>query len=232
MKLLLVEDEAMLLKIVTKGLKKCGYAVDNAIDGEQALELYEINEYDLIVLDLNLPKIDGIEVLEQIRKKDKEIKILILSARSEIEDKITGLDMGANDYLIKPFDFKELEVRIRSLLRRTFIQQDVVLIYENIKVDTSKKSVSIDDFTLDLTKKEYSILEYLMLNKNNIISSEKLIEHIWDSDVDLFSNSLKFHIHSLKKKLSAILGEKEIIKNIRGQGYIILESEGTTIDAK
>ncbi|SFA81485.1 response regulator transcription factor [Clostridium frigidicarnis] len=230
MKLLLVEDEIMLSNIICKGLKKCGYAIDLAFDGEEAIELFEINEYDLIILDLNLPKIDGIEVLSLIRQKNNEIKILILSARSEIDDKITGLDNGANDYLVKPFDFKELDARIRCLLRRSFIQNPTILNFENIKMDTSLKSVFIDEHLINLTKKEYSIFEYLMLNKNKVISSEELIEHIWDSDVDLFSNSLKFHIHSLKKKLSMILGEKEIIKNIRGQGYTILENQGEDYD--
>lgn len=226
MKLLLVEDEKMLAKIVLKGLKKCGYAVDHAEDGEQAIEFYEVNQYDLLILDLNLPKVDGIDVLKYIREKDKETKVLILSARFEVEDRIIGLDTGANDYLVKPFDFNELEARIRCLLRRSFIDNDVILTFENIKVDTAKKYVLINDLVVDLTKKEYSILEYLISNKNKVISAEELMEHIWESDVDLFSNPLKFHIHSLKKKISSVLGEKEIIRNIRGQGYIISEEVG------
>lgn len=225
MKLLLVEDEIMLSKIVAKGLKKCGYAVDIAKDGEEAIELYEINEYDLIVLDLNLPKIDGIDVLKEIRQKNNVIKILILSARSEIDDKIIGLDMGANDYLVKPFDFNELEARIRCLLRRSFIQNNVVITCENLSVDTAKKCAFTDNTIIDLTKKEYSILEYLILNKDKVISSEELIEHIWDSDVDLFSNSLKFHIYSLKKKLFSAIKNPDLIKNIRGQGYIMNSGE-------
>lgn len=127
MKLLVVEDEPVLPKAIAKGMRKKGYAVDCAEDGEEALELYEINEYDLMILDLNLPKIDGMEVLRRIRSKDQELRILILSARSSVEDKINGLDCGSNDYLTKPFDFGELEARVRGLLRRQFKMQELKL---------------------------------------------------------------------------------------------------------
>lgn len=221
MKLLIVEDEIMLLNLIVKGLKKSGYAVDQAEDGEKALEQYETNEYDLIVLDLNLPKIDGIDVLTTIRSTDPNVKILILSARSEIEDRITGLDLGANDYLVKPFDFRELEARIRSLLLRNFTQEDNVLSYKNIVLDMKRKSVTYEHNLIDLTKKEYGILEYLMLHKDEVISTEQLIEHVWESNADLFSNSFKFHMSSLKKKLASVTGDSSIISNLRGQGYII-----------
>ncbi|XKO55218.1 response regulator transcription factor [Lysinibacillus fusiformis] len=225
MKLLLVEDEAVLSRIIYKGLKKSGYAVDTAFDGKEALELFEINEYDLIILDLNLPKMDGIEVLEQIRVQNEDVKILILSARSAIHDKIMGLDCGANDYLIKPFDFQELDARIRNLLRRSFSQKSAIISFENITLDSSKKIVLVDGEMIHVTKKEYAILEYLMLHQNKVISSEELIEHVWDSETDLFSNSLKFHIHSLRKKIADVLGEIEVIQTIRGQGYIITEND-------
>lgn len=220
MKLLLVEDNTSLSQIISKGLKKCSYAVDSAYDGEEAIESFDVNEYDLIILDLNLPKIDGLDVLKHIRTSNKLVKIIILSARSEIEDRVKGLDMGANDYLIKPFDFIELEARIRCLLRQRFIQESSILKYKDIQMDINNKSVSVGNNELKLTKKEYLILEFLLINKGNVISAETLVEHVWESDVDLFSNSLKSHMYSLKKKLSEYI-EYDIVKNNRGLGYII-----------
>ncbi|MGL4791868.1 MAG: response regulator transcription factor [Anaerotignaceae bacterium] len=214
MKLLIVEDEVQLSNILGRGLKKLGYAVDFAYDGEEALELTDINQYDLIVLDLNLPKIDGLSVLSKIRSINPTIKILILSAKNQLSDKIEGLDLGANDYLTKPFDFLELEARIRALLRRNFFQQSTIIDYAGIRIDTSKKQVFIENNLIELTKKEYSILEYLALKKEMVISAEELIEHIWDSETDLFSNALKFHMSSLRKKLNI-----NCIQTVRGYGY-------------
>ncbi len=222
MKILLVEDEEMLAAIIAKGLRKVGYAVDTVFDGEEALEYYDIYEYDIIILDLNIPKIDGLDVLRTIRKKDTDQKILILSARTKVNERILGLDEGANDYLIKPFDFGELEARIRNLLRRNFSGIPTTIVLNNFTIDTNAKRVTCNNDTLNLTRKEYSIFEYLILNKNKIISAEKLVEHIWDSEFDPFSNTLRYHIHTLKKKLSDFSNE-EIIKTIRGQGYIIEE---------
>lgn len=228
MKLLLVEDEEMLSSIITKGLCKLGYAVDTVYDGEEALYNYEINEYDLIILDLNIPKIDGLEVLQTIRKNDMDTKILILSARTKIGDRIIGLDEGANDYLIKPFDFGELDARIRNLLRRNFIGTSSILTLDKFRIDTNAKKVCYENEILNLTRKEYNIFEYLLLHKNQMISAEHIIEHIWDNEFDPFSNTVRYHIHMLKKKLLNY-SDKEIIKNIRGQGYIIEEEKNETI---
>lgn len=217
MKLLLVEDEELLAGAVAKGLRKMGFAVDQAYDGEEAMHAYEINIYDLIILDLNLPVLDGMDVLSQIRKRDNEVKILILSARSDINDRVLGLNEGANDYLIKPFDFEELVARIHNLMRRTFSQTPAALTAGRVAIDILSKTVLLDNIVLPLTNKEYSILEYLMLHQGHVISQSKLIEHVWDSDADPFSNALKFQLHSLKKKL----GKADIITNVRGQGYII-----------
>lgn len=218
MKLLLVEDEAMLSKSVSKGLKLLGYALDCAFDGEEALEMYAINEYDLMILDLNLPKLDGIEVLRRIREKDKDFRILILSARNSLEDKITGLDSGSNDYLTKPFDFMELEARIRSLLRRNFKTDSSSLCCGRLNLDTAKRQVRYAGEAVALTRKEYALLEYLFSRLGETVSAEELIEHAWDSEADLFSNSFRFHIHSLRKKLDAA-GASEYIITKRGQGY-------------
>ena len=221
MKILLAEDEKLLSSAIAKGLKKVGYAVDQTYDGEEALEYLEINKYDLLILDLNMPKADGITVLKTLRGTDTELKVLILSARSEIEDKVMGLDCGANDYLSKPFDFEELTARIRNLLRWSFTYKESLLICGGLELDMLGKTVSIDSLPINLTNKEYSILEYLMFHMGKVISAEEIIEHVWDSEVDLFSNSFKYHMHSLKKKLSA--GGGDCIKNIRGQGYVIRE---------
>jgi DNA-binding response OmpR family regulator len=223
MKVLFVEDEEELSKIVARGLEKCGYAVDTAYDGEEALDYYKINEYDVIILDLNIPKIDGLEVLRDIRQNDKRSKILILSARNAVDDRVQGLDMGANDYLSKPFDFLELEARIRSLTRIAYIQQENVLSCGDLKLNMATKVVSFNSAKLSLTKKEYAILEYMMLKKEHAISTEEILNHVWDSNADLFPNTLKYHIHSLKKKLAEISCSQKMIQNIRGIGYKIVE---------
>ena len=163
-----------------------------------------------------MPKLDGNEVLKEIRKDNREIKIIILSARSEVEDKVIGLDLGANDYLAKPFHFKELEARVRALLRRDFLIQPSVLTSMGLSLNTSNKKVIFDGEEVILTKKEYAILECLMLNKGKVISGEELIEHVWDCEVNLFTNAFKVHINALRKKLP-----KDFIKNVRGSGYYV-----------
>lgn len=224
MKILLVEDEKLLSKSVAKGLAMLGYAVDCAYDGEEALYLYEINEYDLMILDLNLPKVDGMEVLRRIRAQDADFRILILSARNSLDDKITGLDSGSNDYLTKPFEFAELEARIRSLLRRDFTTRDTTLRCGRLGMDTAARRVFCEGKEIELTRKEYALLEYLMTHAGRVMSAEELIEHAWDSEADLFSNSFRFHIHSLRKKLEAA-GAGDYIVTQRGQGYRIQNPE-------
>lgn len=216
MKILVVEDEYALQTALAAGLKKKGYEVDCASDGQEALDMYFEFTYDLVVLDLNLPKLDGIEVLKEIRLDNELAKVIILSARSEIDDKVIGLDLGANDYLAKPFQFKELDARIRALLRRDFVSVDSKLIINDIVIDTAKKQVYRNDVLIDLTKKEYGILEYLSLNRKRIVSSEELIEHVWGSDVDPFISSIKVHLNSLRKKIG-----EEVILNKRGIGYYV-----------
>lgn len=225
MKLLFVEDEEELSDIISRGLRRCGYAVDTAYDGEEALDYYGVNEYDAVVLDLNLPKVDGLEVLKRIRRKDRTTKILILSARSAVDDRVQGLDLGANDYLTKPFDFLELEARLRTLTRIAYLQQENELSCGGIRLNMAAREVSFREAALSLTKKEYAVLEYLMLHKGRVVSAEELLNHIWDSEAELFPDSVKYHIHSLKRKLADAGCDGEPIRNVRGMGYKIEEAE-------
>lgn len=222
MRILIVEDEIELCDTIAEGLLIDGYAVDTCYDGLDAYEQLLVENYDLVVLDLNLPNIDGIEILEKIRKINNEIKILILSARTSVYDKVKGLDLGANDYLAKPFDFEELEARIRSLLRRKFSQEDYILKFNKVSLDTKKRIVYINDKTIELTKKEKSILEYMILNSERVISQEELIDHVWDINANSISNSVRVHIASLRKKLKNEMNY-EIIKTKIGEGYYLDE---------
>jgi len=220
-KLLIVEDEVLLSRSLSKGLRRLGYAVDCAFDGEEALELLEINAYDLMVLDINIPKINGLDVLKKIREAGSRLPVIILSAKNTVFDKVKGLDCGSNDYLTKPFDFLELEARIRNLLRQNTGLNDSVVRCGEASIDTSAKKAYWGGTLLDLTKKEYSILQYLLHHPDTVISAEELIEHVWDSEVDLFSNSFRFHIHSLRKKIKDAGSTSDFIITIRGQGYMV-----------
>lgn len=221
MKLLLVEDESVLSQVLAKGLRKLGYGVDCALDGEQALDMLEYNAYDLMVLDLNLPGISGFEVLEAVASEKPGVKILILTAQGETDLKVKGFSLGANDYLTKPFDFQELAARIQALLRREFRMRPKVYIVRGLRVDVWKREVRYAHRMVELTRKEYAILEYLLAHMGQVTDGETLIEHVWDRDDSLFSNSLKFHISSLRKKLRECGVRENIIETVRGQGYVI-----------
>ena len=220
MRLLVVEDEKDLCDTIAKVLYDSGYEVDTCYDGEEALDYILTEEYDLIVLDLNLPGMDGMDILKELRQKNEETKVLILSARSQIADKVEGLDAGANDYLSKPFHLAELEARVRSLTRRKFIQQDVCLCCGRLSFNTRSRVAAVDGQTLALTRKESGVLEYLLLHQGRPVSQEELIEHVWDGSVDSFSNSIRVHISALRKKLRAALGY-DPIRNRIGEGYEI-----------
>ena len=220
MHLLVIEDERALCETIVRSLRRLAYSVDYCYDGEKALELLGVECYDLVLLDLNLPKKDGMTVLRTLRRTDRETRVLILSARGEVEDKVQGLDAGANDYLAKPFHLAELEARIRSLTRRKFIQEDVCLRCSRITFDTRTREASVDGTPLALTRKESALLEYFLLHRNRIISPEEMIEHLWDGSVNSFSNSIRVHISSLRKKLRTALGY-DPIQNKIGQGYIM-----------
>lgn len=220
MKLLIIEDDSDLSKILQKGFTKKGYVAEVALDGPEGCSMAFVNDYDLIILDLNLPGMDGLEVLSSIRQEKPDQRILILSARSEVEDRVKGLNLGANDYLSKPFDFGELDARVRALLRREFSQTAPVIRWRELSLNTMTKALSWGDSVLNLPPKEFAILEYLLYNVGRIVSTEDLIEHVWHSDVDLFSVTIKPHMSRLRKKLSAYAGS-EVIITVRGSGYLI-----------
>ena len=223
MRVLIVEDDLDLLNLLEEGLTMYGYAVDKASDGEQAIDMAYIENYDIIILDINLPKKDGFEVLDEIRKFNQEVNIIMLTARSDIDDRVKGLDFGANDYMVKPFDLKELDARMRALLRRKSITESTILEAGNMKFDTITREAFVGDKKINLTQKETGILEYLFLNKERFVSSEELIDHVWDSNADSFSNSVRVHMSSLRKKIKEISGENKI-QNVIGKGYRIYES--------
>lgn len=224
MRILIVEDEQALCDTIVRSLRNLAYCVDCCHDGQEALDLLGVEVFDLVVLDLNLPRVDGMTVLKELRKTDRETKVLILSARGEVSDKVAGLDAGANDYLTKPFHLDELAARIRSLTLRRFAQNDIVLTCGKLSFDTKARVASIESGALSLTRKETGILEYLMLNQGRPVSQEELIEHVWDSTVNSFSNATRVHISSLRKKLRSALGY-DPIRNRIGEGYIMEDSE-------
>jgi len=221
MRLLVIEDEEDLLDTLLYGLQKKGFVADGADDGNEGLLMAQSGGYDLIVLDLNLPGMDGMDILREIRREDKDQKILILSARTDIAQRIAGLDGGANDYLVKPFDFGELVARIRNLLRRRFVQEDTVIGNGRLTVDMARHTVyAPDGGRIRLATKEYMILEYLLLNRGRAVPAEELIEHVWKDDNGMFSNSIKVHISQLRKKLRPFTGGG-YISTVRGAGYLI-----------
>lgn len=220
MRLLVVEDEKALCESIAKGLRLDGYEVDTAFDGEEAMDIISTDSYDLIILDLNLPGMDGLDILKNMRASDNETNVLILSARGGLNDKIEGLDSGANDYLCKPFHFEELEARVRSLTRRRTVQNNIVLECGEISLNTKTRTAFAKGEEIALTRKELAILEYLILHRGRPVSQEELIEHVWDSSVDSFSNSIRVHISALRKKIRTALGYDPITNRV-GQGYVI-----------
>ena len=214
MHILVVEDERALCDTIARSLRRLAYSVDCCYDGQSAAEMLAVERFDLVVLDLNLPGEDGMTVLRTLRERDRDTKVLILSARGEVADKVAGLDAGANDYLTKPFHLDELAARIRSLTLRRFTQSDVVLTCAELSFDTKARTASVRGEVLSLTRKETGILEYLLLHQGRPVSQEELLEHVWDSGADGFGNSIRVHISALRKKLRAALGYDPIRNRI------------------
>ncbi|WP_312368591.1 response regulator transcription factor [Lachnoclostridium sp.] len=219
MRLLVVEDELNIATAMEKILKKDGYAVDVALTGREAEDLMVINEYDLILLDIRLPDTDGFTILSKLREVSETVRVIIVSANREIDDRIKGLDLGANDYIVKPFDVQELRARIRALLRRNFVVKPNIIKIEEMEIDLTSHRVSYQNRELILTMKEYSILVYLAENKGKSISAEELYNHIWNEDSNPFTSVMRVHIYSLRKKLSNVTGRDDIITNVKGLGY-------------
>lgn len=220
MRILVIEDEKELCDSIKEGLILDGYEVDACYNGLDGEEMATVETYDLILLDLTLPDMDGMEILQSVRSQNALVPILILSARVQTEDKVEGLDRGANDYLTKPFDFSELEARIRSLTRRKFVQKSIYLSFDGLELDTKSRRLHYNGEEIFLTKKEMGILEYLLLNKERVVSQEEIIEHVWNNEVNEFSNSIRVHISALRKKLREKMGHDPIVNKV-GQGYIL-----------
>ena len=222
MKILLAEDEVDLNNVVTRYLKKNGYSVDSVLDGEEALDYLEYSEYDLVILDIMMPKVDGFEVIKKLRDKGNHTSVLMLTARDSADDKVKGLDLGADDYIVKPFDFNELLARIRAVVRRKYGNSSNKLVIGDLILDTSEKSVTRDGKQIELTGKEYEVLEYLMQSKNRILSRDQIKEHVWDFDYEGDSNIIDVLIKNIRKKIDIEAG-KQIIYTKRGLGYVIKE---------
>ena len=220
MRLLVVEDEKKLNELITKKLEKEYYGVDSCFDGEEAIRYVEGTEYDAIILDIMLPKLDGFEVIKRIRAKKNKVPILLLTARDNIDDKVKGLDYGADDYLVKPFIFKELMARIRVLLRRNSGNADNVITVANLKVDLDAKTVFRDGVLIKLSGREYSILEYLIRNKGKILPRERIEDHIWNYEYEGGTNVIDVYIRYLRKKIDDSYTPK-LIHTIRGLGYVL-----------
>lgn len=223
MKLLIVEDEEDLAIGLKRGLRKNGYEVEWIGEGRDGLALALAEDYGCVLLDLNLPGLDGLDLLRRLRAEKPQQKVLILSARGSVGDKVKGLDLGADDYLVKPFHFEELLARIRNLTGRRFIRQDVVVCRGSLRIDTGSHQVYVRDQRLKLTAKETQILETLALHEGKRLSAETIISQVWGEDEDLFSNAFKVHLSSLRRKLAAASGE-DWIECQRGLGYCLKEN--------
>ena len=222
--ILVVEDETDVLRINARMLTRRGYTVYTAENCRQAYERMEAPTPDLLILDIMLPGEDGLELLRRIRRERPELRVLILSARSQLSDKVAGLDLGADDYLTKPFALEELEARVRTLLRREFRQRESLVQVGALTLNTVTREVSGRGEPLPLTPREFAILEHLMLHRGCWISQEELMEHIWEADANPFSNAVRMHISSLRKKLRKRLGHDPIQTKV-GRGYRLAGEE-------
>lgn len=222
MQILIVEDEEKIANLLRKGLLEERYTIDVARDGEEALYKFEINEYDLIILDLMIPKISGEEVCRTIRKTNTSLPILVLTAKDAVEDKVSSLDAGADDYVTKPFSFAELSARVRALIRRNKKADPVVLTIDNLSLDPATKTAKRGAKQILLTAREYALLEYFMRNQDILLTKTQLLEHVWDYNYDGFSNIVETYVKYLRKKLRTSPKDKDLIHTRRGSGYMFM----------
>ncbi len=222
MRILLVEDEQRLSNVIKKGLVENGFAVDVAYDGEEGQYLAEGEIYDLIILDLMLPKVDGITLCKELRNKNIKTPILMLTARTTLEDKVTGLNSGADDYMTKPFSFLELQSRIQALIRRSKQDSSPVIKFDDLVFDSIKHKVERAGKSVNLTPKEFSILELLLRHKDEVVTRTMITEHVWDYNFDSMSNIVDVFVASLRRKIDKASGKK-LIHTIHGVGYRLSE---------
>ncbi len=220
MRLLIVEDEKKVAGFIKKGLEEETYAVDVAYDGEEGFHLAELNQYDMIILDLMLPKMDGLEVLTRLRDKKVNTPILLLTAKDAVEDKVMGLNKGADDYLTKPFAFSELLARVRSLLRRGQAETKTELKVSDLSLDMVSHKVNRNGEEIELTGKEYSLLEYFMRNEGKVLTRTMIAEHVWDYNFDTFTNVIDVYVNHLRKKIDKKYPVK-LLHTLRGIGYVM-----------
>jgi heavy metal response regulator len=222
MRALLVEDERKIADFIQKGLAECGYAVDVAYDGDEALQWTDVADYDVIILDVMLPARDGIEVCRTLRDRRLRTPILMLTARDAVEDRVRGLDSGADDYLVKPFAFSELLARLRALSRRDRAALGTVLSVADLTMDTSTRDVRRHSVAIELTTKEYALLEYLMRHANQVLTRTMIAEHVWSYDFDNATNVIDVHIRNVRRKIDDPFPTK-LIHTVRGAGYRITD---------
>jgi len=219
MRILVIEDEKKIAAFIMHGLEEEGYAVDIARDGEEGYDLINGFQYDLIILDLMLPRLDGISLCRKIRAEGRDLPIIMLTAKTTISDKVRGLDSGANDYITKPFSFEELLARIRVLLR-THTHTPTELCVGNLRLDFLTHKVTRNGEEIELTTKEYKLLEYLMRNSGTVVTRTMIAEHVWDIHFDTFTNVIDVYISYLRHKIDAG-HERKMIRTVRGRGYIL-----------
>ena len=224
MRILIVEDERDLNKILVERLKEKHYSVDSCFDGQEALDYISVTEYDAIILDVMMPKIDGITVLKTIRNQKKNVPVLLLTARDSIDDRVKGLDAGANDYLVKPFAFEELLARIRVLLRKPAEVPKSCYTVGNLEVHVDTQQVLRDGKEILLSGKEFSLLRYMVQNEGIVLSRERLGRHLWNYDYEGGSNVIDVYIRYLRKKIDDGF-EQKLIHTVRGAGYVIKVKE-------